>query len=86
MKNKIVFLTGTRADFGKMKSIILLLKKNKLFNIEIFVTGMHLIKRYGYTINEIKKLGINNISTFNNSNLSALLCEALIDTEYLKNM
>ena len=66
MKNKIIFLTGTRADFGKMKSIILLLKKNKLFSIEIFVTGMHLIKRYGYTINEIKKLGINNIYTFNN--------------------
>ena len=66
MKNKIIFLTGTRADFGKMKSIILLLKKNKFFNIEIFVTGMHLIKRYGYTINEIKKLGINNIYTFNN--------------------
>ena len=66
MKNKIIFLTGTRADFGKMKSIILLLKKNKLFNVEIFVTGMHLIKKYGYTVNEIKKLGINNIYTFNN--------------------
>ena len=44
---KIIFLTGTRADFGKMKSIILRLKKNKSVKVQVFVTGMHLMKRYG---------------------------------------
>ena len=49
IKKKIIFLTGTRADFGKIKSIILKLKKNKFFEIKIFVTGMHLLKRYDFT-------------------------------------
>jgi len=65
-KKKILFLTGTRADFGKMKSLILRLKKNKFFEVKIFVTGMHLLKKYGYTFNEIKKSGITNIYKFNN--------------------
>ena len=37
MKKKIAFLTGTRADFGKIKSIILKLKKNKLFEVKIYI-------------------------------------------------
>ena len=54
MKKKIVFITGTRADFGKIKSVIQsLLAAN--FNIKIFITGMHLDKRYGFTYNEVKK-------------------------------
>ena len=56
---KISFLTGTRADFGKIYPIIHLLSKNE-FNIELIVTGMHLLKIYGYTINEIYKK-LNNI-------------------------
>ena len=63
---KIIFLTGTRADFGKMKSIILRLKKNKNFDVKVFVTGMHLMKRYGSTVHEIIKSGIKNIHTYVN--------------------
>ncbi len=51
---KIAFLTGTRADFGKIKEVIKLLLKKK-FHVKIFVTGMHLDKKFGYTYNEIKK-------------------------------
>lgn len=51
---KIIFLTGTRADYGKIKKVIsLLLIKN--FDVKIFVTGMHLDKKFGYTYNEIEK-------------------------------
>ena len=63
---KIIFLTGTRADFGKMKSIILRLKKNKRFDVKVFVTGMHLMQRYGSTVHEIIKSGIRNIYTYVN--------------------
>ena len=47
-KKKIIFLTGTRADFGKLKSLISITKKSKLFDINIFVTGMHLDKKSGF--------------------------------------
>ena len=49
MKKKIVFVTGTRADFGKLKSIILRLQSNSKFETLVFVTGMHLMKEFGLT-------------------------------------
>ena len=52
---KIVFITATRADYGKIKSIILELQKNKRFKIFLFVTGMHNLKKYGSTYDEIEK-------------------------------
>ena len=65
---KIVFLTGTRADFGKIRSIILSLIDTKKFKVDVFVTGMHLLHRYGYTIEEIKKVGIGRLFKFSNQN------------------
>lgn len=65
-KKNIVVVTGTRADFGKMLSILSLLQKSKNFNTYIFVTGMHLLKKYGYTIDEIKKSNFKNIIKHNN--------------------
>ena len=67
---KIVFLTGTRADFGKMRSIILSLIKTKKFKVDVFVTGMHLMKEYGYTIEEIRKVGIKRLFKFRNQKLN----------------
>lgn len=63
---KIAFLTGTRADFGKIKSLLQILQNSKDFNPYIFVTGMHLQKEYGYTLFEIEKSGFKNISIFEN--------------------
>lgn len=63
---KIAFLTGTRADFGKIKSLLQILQNNNEFEPHIFVTGMHLLKQYGYTLIEIERSGFKNISTFEN--------------------
>tara|TARA_E500000178_G_scaffold329363_1_gene360208 strand:- start:12614 stop:13747 length:1134 start_codon:yes stop_codon:yes gene_type:complete len=54
LKKKIVLITGTRADFGKIKSVIQKLLDSN-FDIKIFITGMHLDKKYGFTYNEVKK-------------------------------
>jgi UDP-N-acetylglucosamine 2-epimerase (hydrolysing) len=63
---KIVFLTGTRADFGKQKSLINKVKKETNYQVIIFITGMHNLKKYGYTWEEIKKENYKNIFRFNN--------------------
>lgn len=63
---KILFLTGTRADFGKIKSLIQILEKSSEFEVFIAVTGMHLQKEYGYTLIEIERCGFKNIHTFSN--------------------
>ena len=54
-KKKIIFITGTRADYGKIKNLIKTLSSKKIIDIHIFVTGMHLLKKYGSTKNIIIK-------------------------------
>ena len=63
---KIVFVTATRADYGKLKKIILILQKKKTIKANIFVTGMHNLEIYGKTVNEIRKDKIKNIKIFSN--------------------
>lgn len=63
---KIVFVTGTRADFGKLKSLITKIDSSKYFECHIFITGMHTLSKYGLTINEIKKMNYKNIYPFSN--------------------
>ena len=54
-KIKIAFLTGTRADYGKLKPLIRAVSKAQKIHGSIVVTGMHLIKKYGDTYIEIEK-------------------------------
>jgi len=63
---KILFLTGTRADFGKIKSLISVLDSDSRFEVFVFVTGMHLQKEYGYTLIEIERCKYKNVHTFAN--------------------
>ena len=63
---KILFLTGTRADFGKIKSLIQILEQQQGFEVFVFVTGMHLQKEYGYTLIEIERCHFKNVHTFEN--------------------
>lgn len=63
---KILFLTGTRADFGKIKSLIQKLEPEKDFEVYVFVTGMHLLWEYGYTLLEIESCKFKNVHTFGN--------------------
>ena len=65
---KILFVSGTRADFGKIKSLVKEVESSKDFDCFIFVTGMHLLDKYGYTINEIYKSGFKNIYPYQNQN------------------
>ncbi len=67
---KIVFITGTRADFGKLKSIILATQANENLDLSVFVTGMHLNPVYGNTVSEIYNSKIKNIHEFNNFSVS----------------
>ncbi|KOP39518.1 MULTISPECIES: UDP-N-acetylglucosamine 2-epimerase [unclassified Flavobacterium] len=63
---KILFLTGTRADFGKIKSLIQTLEEQQDFEVFVFVTGMHLQEIYGYTLIEIERCNFTNVYTFEN--------------------
>lgn len=77
---KIAFLTGTRADFGKMKPLIQVVENHLDFEAHIFVTGMHLLEVYGYTLIEVERCGFKNISTFNNDTHEATMDLTLAKT------
>lgn len=62
---KILFITGTRADFGKVKSLILKSEESG-FDVHVFVTGMHMLAKYGGTYKEIIKAGVKNIYQYIN--------------------
>lgn len=70
---RIVFLTGTRADFGKLKSLIEILRNDDAYEVHIFATGMHLDSTYGYTVHEIEKCGYDNIFKYQNHDDEALM-------------
>ncbi|MFX0204498.1 MAG: UDP-N-acetylglucosamine 2-epimerase [Candidatus Hodarchaeota archaeon] len=65
-KKKILFLTGTRADFGKLKRLMQAVEASNNFELLIFVTGMHTLSHYGLTGVEVHKAGFSNIHTFIN--------------------
>lgn len=77
---KIVFLTGTRADFGKIKSLIQAVEQATEFSAYVFVTGMHLQKEYGYTLVEIQRCGFSKVHTFENHTHEATMDLTLAKT------
>ncbi len=68
MTKRILFLTGTRADFGKLKSLIHKVENSEKFDVHIFVTGMHMISTYGMTAKEVEKSGFKSIYKYINQN------------------
>lgn len=59
-KKRIVFITGTRADYGKIKPLIKILNNNSKFEVFVFVCGMHLLKKFGGTYQEVLKDNYKN--------------------------
>jgi len=65
-KKKLVFLTGTRADFGKLKSLITEVDNSDSFDCYVFITGMHTLSKYGDTYVEVERAGYKKIYKFIN--------------------
>ena len=77
-RRKIVFLSGTRADFGKLKSLIrTLLHDPPRFEVHIFATGMHMDPKYGFTVLEFEKCNFPNVYRFINHSSGGTMDQAL---------
>jgi GDP/UDP-N,N'-diacetylbacillosamine 2-epimerase (hydrolysing) len=64
-KKKIAIVTSTRADYGLLKNLILKLEKSKFIDVKLIVCGTHTVKKFGFTIDEIRNDKINIYKTFN---------------------
>lgn len=56
-KRKVAIITGTRAEFGVMESIVQAIQRRGRIDGRIIVTGMHLLKKFGHTIDDIREKG-----------------------------
>lgn len=54
MSRSILFVTGTRADFGKLEPLAVA-ARDAGFAVSFFVTGMHMLDRYGLTKLEVHR-------------------------------
>ena len=54
-KKKFSLITSSRADYDQLFWLIKKIKNNRKNNLHLIVSGSHLIKKYGYTVNKIKK-------------------------------
>ena len=60
-QKKILFITGTRADYGKIKALMSAIQNEPGFELYVYVTGMHLSELHGSTYLGIQKDGWHNI-------------------------
>ena len=63
-KRKITITTGTRAEYGILRPILKKIVSSKKLQLFLIVTGTHLSKKHGMTINEIKKDKFKIYQTF----------------------
>ena len=55
MPRSLLFVTGTRADFGKLEPLAIA-ARDAGFDVAFFVTGMHMLARYGLTKVEVHRI------------------------------
>lgn len=60
-KKKVLFITGTRADYGKIKSLMKTMDQSPDYDVYIYVSGMHLLPQYGSTYKEVLKDHYENV-------------------------
>lgn len=54
MTRKILYISGTRADYGLMRSVLRKIHEHPELSLDIIVTGMHLMDEFGHTIDEVR--------------------------------
>ncbi|WP_447855937.1 UDP-N-acetylglucosamine 2-epimerase [Enterobacter sp. WI-ESBL-E8] len=70
MKKKILYVTGSRAEYGIMKRLLLALRDDEDIELSIVATGMHCDEKYGLTYKNIESDGliVNKLINININN------------------
>lgn len=60
-RKKILYVSGTRADYGLMKNTLRAISHHPSLSLTIVATGMHLMGEFGFTLNEIIEDGFSPV-------------------------
>ena len=58
MARRILYLTGTRADFGLMQATLQRIQATQGLQLQVAVTGTHLSPQHGHTVDEVRASGL----------------------------
>lgn len=58
MTRRVLYVTGTRADFGLMQRVLHRIDIDPALDLSLAVTGMHLSARFGSTIHDVERSGL----------------------------
>src|SRR4029077_4273834 len=56
-RKRVCFVTGTRAEFGLMRTVLRAIQNHPKLKLQLAVTGMHLHQRHGKSIDTIRDEG-----------------------------
>lgn len=88
MRKKILVITGSRAEYGLLKPTMEEIRRSRKLELRLLVTGMHTLKKYGLTLNQIKKdkLPVNFVGRLRESDdmLSSLTKEINLIKNYCR--
>lgn len=76
---KICFITSSRADYGLLKNVMRRVDEVDQFALQVAVTGGHLERRYGHTVDQIEEDGFE-ITARVSLSMSADDPPAIVDT------
>ena len=52
-RRRVAVVTGTRAEYGLLRTVMDAIERHRRLELQVVVTGMHLLKKFGHTIDEI---------------------------------
>jgi len=56
-RRRIAVVTGTRAEFGLLETVLREIDRSHTLELQLIVTGMHLLPKFGRSIDHIRKAG-----------------------------
>lgn len=56
-RRNIAVVTGTRAEYGILRTVLAAIDAHHKLRLRLVVTGMHLVRKFGHTIDEIRDDG-----------------------------
>lgn len=56
-KRRVAVVTGTRAEYGLLTSTMAAIRRHPSLQLQLVVTGMHLLRKFGSTVRQIQRDG-----------------------------
>ncbi|MDZ4030837.1 UDP-N-acetylglucosamine 2-epimerase [Kluyvera ascorbata] len=87
MKKNLLYVTGSRAEYGIMKRLLISLRDDEDINLSIIATGMHCDSKYGNTYKVIEDDGFHidekiDINLKNNTNADVLHSMSICQSKF----